>query len=113
MEVSKLYRDGIIINDSNDGVTRVTEIYHGNKIYKLTLKKGVCIENLILNDCCVKLSEIEDFNDKLAALKKFENNLKIDNCNKYIKENKSNPFASRMTYVKKELASYKKLNKTL
>lgn len=113
MEISKIYREGIIINDNNDSTTRITEIYHSNKIYKLVLKEGVCIENTILNDCCVNLIEISDISTKINALKKFENNLKIDNCNKYINENKDNPFANRINYVKKELSSYKKENKTL
>ena len=108
MDVSKIYREGIIINDTNDGKLRVTEIYHSNKIYKITLERGNCIEVIISNECCVDVSQIEDFTSKINALKKFENNLKIDNCNRYIKENKNNPFANRMNYVKKELASYKK-----
>jgi hypothetical protein len=113
MEYIQIFREGIILNDFNDGNTRISEIYHSNKIHKITLNKGELVESLIINDCCVDLSNINNISQKINALKKYENSLKIANCNKYIIENKNNPFASRMNYVKKELAQLKKENKNL
>lgn len=107
-KTAQIYREGVIITDFREGNFRISEIYFSNKIYKLTLEKGELVNWIILNECCVKLSEIKDFDDKLKALKKFENNLKIDNCKKYISDNKNNPFANKMQFVKKELASLKK-----